>query len=91
MLLARLQVGPGWERERLLASVTLDYVDVFAQRPGQAAQDVVARVGDGTGYAPLWDLEVLRNATIQRRCSETTLYSFNDFTRKTHIKTPSYF
>jgi len=26
-----------------------------------------------------------------RRCSETTLYSFGDFTRKTHSKTPSYF
>jgi len=26
-----------------------------------------------------------------RRCSETTLYSLRDFTRKTHVKMPSYF
>jgi len=66
VLLARLEVGPGWDRERLLATVTLGYEDVFAQRPDQTAQDVVARAGDGAGYDPLWDLEVLRNVTIQR-------------------------
>jgi Ca-activated chloride channel family protein len=66
VLLAQLDVGPGWESERRLARVRLDYVDVFAQRHEQVTQEIGARTGSGATYDPLWDLEVLRNATIQR-------------------------
>jgi Ca-activated chloride channel family protein len=66
VLLARLQVSPGRGGERLVATVTLDYFDVFAQRLEQVTQEVKARTGAGMDYDPLWDLEVLRNATIQR-------------------------
>ena len=66
VLLARLQVSPGKGRERMMATVTLDYFDVFAQRPEQMTQEVTARTGTGADYDPLWDLEILRNATIQR-------------------------
>ena len=66
VLLARLQVSPGWGRERLVATVALDYFDVFAQRLEQVTQEVTARTGAGAEYDPLWDLEILRNATIQR-------------------------
>lgn len=66
VLLAQLQVSPGREREQLLVTVMLDYFDVFAQRPGQVTQEVIARISAGASYDPLWDLEVLRNVTIQR-------------------------
>ena len=66
VLLAQLQVSPGRGGERLVATVTLDYFDVFGQRSEQVTQEVKARTGAGTDYDPLWDLEVLRNATIQR-------------------------
>ena len=66
VLLTRLQVSPGRGRERLVAAVTLDYFDVFAQRLEQVMQEVTARTGAGADYDPLWDLEILRNATIQR-------------------------
>jgi Ca-activated chloride channel family protein len=66
VLLAQLQVSPGRGRERLVATVTLDYFDIFAQRPEQVTQEVKACTGAGADYDPLWDLEILRNATIQR-------------------------
>jgi len=65
-LLAQLRVSPGRGRERVMANVTLDYFDIFAQRTGQVTQEVTAGTGDGTDYDPLWDLEILRNVTIQR-------------------------
>ncbi len=66
VLLAQLQVSPGWDRERMIASVTLEYFDIFAQRAEQVTQEITARTGAGADYDLLWDLEVLRNATIQR-------------------------
>jgi len=66
VLLAQLQVSPGRGGERLVATVTLDYFDIFAQRSEQVTQEIKARTGAGADYDPLWDLEVLRNATIQR-------------------------
>jgi len=45
-----------------------------------------------TGPKPPCKIGCFRCCYIQvRRCSETTLYSFSDFTRKTHLKTQSYF
>ena len=49
-----------------MATVTLDYFDIFAQRPEQVTREVTALMGAGADYDPLWDLEILRNATIQR-------------------------
>ena len=66
VLMAQLQVSSGWGRDRLMATVTLDYFDVFAQRSEQATREVTARTGAGADYDPLWDLEILRNVTIQR-------------------------
>jgi len=66
VLLAQLQVSPGWGRERVIATVTLDYFDIFAQRSEQVTQEVKARTGAEADYDPAWDLEVLRNFTIQR-------------------------
>ena len=66
VLLAQLQVSPGQGGERVMATVTLDYFDIFAQRTGQVTQEATARTGAGADYDPLWDMEVLRNFTIQR-------------------------
>jgi hypothetical protein len=66
VLLAQLRVSPGRGRGRVMATVTLDYFDIFAQRTEQMTQEVTARTGAGADYDPLWDLEVLRNVTIQR-------------------------
>jgi Ca-activated chloride channel family protein len=66
VLLVQLQVGPGRGMTRSVATVTLDYSDIFAQRPVQVTQEVTATTGAGTDYDPLWDLELLRNVTIQR-------------------------
>ncbi len=66
VLLAQLQVSPGRGGERVMATVTLDYFDIFAQRLEQVTQEVTARTGTGADYDPLWDLEVLRNFAIQR-------------------------
>lgn len=67
VLLARLAVGPGRGAYRPVATVTLHYVDVFAQRPESIEQKVTAdTLIERDYYDPLWDLEVLRNVTIQR-------------------------
>jgi hypothetical protein len=66
VLLVRLQIGPVQGMTCSVATVTLDYFDVFAQRPVQVTQEVTATTGAGADYDPLWDLELLRNVTIQR-------------------------
>jgi Ca-activated chloride channel family protein len=66
VLLAQLQVSPRQGRERVMATVTLDYFDIFAQRSEQVTREVTAHTGAGVDYDSLWDLEVLRNVTIQR-------------------------
>ena len=66
VLLAQLQVGPELGMTRSVATVTLDYFDIFAQRSVQMTQEVTAATGAGTDYDPLWDLELLRNVTVQR-------------------------
>lgn len=69
VILAQLQVDPalGSVGSRPLARVQLRYFDEFAQRPVLVEQTVVAEVAANlTGYDPTWDLEILRNVTIQQ-------------------------
>ena len=69
VLLAQLEVDPanGWTSSRPLAQVQLHYFDEFAQRPMVVEQTINAEmVGNLNGYDPIWDLEVLRNVTIQQ-------------------------
>jgi Ca-activated chloride channel family protein len=66
VLLAQLRTGPVRDREQTVAGVTLHYYDVFAQRQAETTKVIT---GLSTGRAepdPLWDLELLRNVTIQR-------------------------
>jgi len=66
VLMVRLQVDPDRPGSHPLAEVTLSYLDAFAQRARQSSATVTARAVDGTGYDPLADIEVRRNATIVR-------------------------
>jgi Ca-activated chloride channel family protein len=69
VLLVRLQVEPstGQIASRPLARVELSYFDEFAQRPVTLEQAVTAEmVPNLSGYDPTWDLEILRNVTIQQ-------------------------
>lgn len=50
-----------------VATVQLSYMDEFAQRTVRQEQRIgVETVTDMPGYDPTWDLEILRNVTIQR-------------------------
>jgi len=66
VLLAQLVLAPGATWSRRLATVELRYTDIAAQRSGTIALAAYADASDMTGYDPLWDVEVLRNVTIQR-------------------------
>jgi Ca-activated chloride channel homolog len=65
VVLAQLDVAPGRAGRRLLAEAELHYSDVFSQRKALETSSVYADAGFLQDYDPLWDLEVLRNATIQ--------------------------
>jgi Ca-activated chloride channel homolog len=67
VVLAQLDVAPGRAGRRPLAQVELKYTDLFAQRGGEGmGQPVYADAGAMEDYDPLWDLELLRNVTVQR-------------------------
>ena len=66
VLLIRMALTPGETGGRRLATVELAYTDVIAQRPAQMALPVSVDASAAAGYDPLWDVEVLRNVTIQR-------------------------
>jgi Ca-activated chloride channel family protein len=69
VILAQLQVGPstGSMVARPLARVELRYFDEFAQRTVTREGTVTAEMVVGLpSYDPTWDLEILRNVTIQR-------------------------
>jgi Ca-activated chloride channel homolog len=66
VVLAQLDVAPGPEGRRMLAEVELKYTDELARRPEALTLPAYAEAGSLDNYDPLWDLEVLRNATIQR-------------------------
>ncbi len=66
VLLARLRIGPGQSGQRSLGTVELRYTDLFSRRAETLSLPVFADASRMTSYDPLWDAEVLRNATIQR-------------------------
>jgi uncharacterized protein YegL len=47
-----------------IAEVTLQYMDVFAQKPREIYETVTMRIVEDGRYNPLEDIEVCRNATI---------------------------
>jgi Ca-activated chloride channel homolog len=66
VVLAQLQVGSGENGNRLIATVQLEYVDVISQRTIARDKSISAEmVSNLTSYDPTWDLEILRNVTIQ--------------------------
>jgi len=65
VLLVRLLLGPGKGRERSVAQVTLRYFDIFAQRQEQTTKTITGLNTSEAEFDPLWDLELLRNVTIQ--------------------------
>jgi Ca-activated chloride channel homolog len=66
VVLAQLDVTPGRDGRRSLAGVELKYTDLFANRQVAGTSAVYADAGPAQSYDPIWDLEVLRNVTIQR-------------------------
>jgi Ca-activated chloride channel family protein len=69
VILVQLQVEPASQfiQSRPLAQVQLRYFDEFAQRPVMIERRLsVEMAAQLTGYDPIWDLEVLRNVTIQQ-------------------------
>jgi Ca-activated chloride channel family protein len=66
VLLVRLEVSPGQAGQRTVAQATLDYFDLFAQRWVQVSAQATGFVSHTSEADPLWDLELLRNVTIQR-------------------------
>ncbi|MGB4978623.1 MAG: hypothetical protein WBR35_17960, partial [Anaerolineae bacterium] len=66
VVMVRLEVTPGRRGGRPLLDVTLRYRDLFAQKDESLDGQATVDAGYITGYDPLWDLEVLRNVTIQR-------------------------
>ncbi len=69
VVLAQLEVEPATAATpaRPLARVTLHYFDEFAQQPVTVEQTVTIEMAANlSGYDPTWDLEILRNVTIQQ-------------------------
>ena len=66
VLLARLRIGPGLSGQRTVGTVELRYTDLFSQRVETLSLPIYADASRMTNYDPLWDVEVLRNVTIQR-------------------------
>ena len=63
VLMVRLDVDAQHPGRRPIVSVGLAYTDVFAQRPREIRQTLLAQVGEIASYDPLADIEVRRNAT----------------------------
>jgi hypothetical protein len=66
VVLARLHLDPSRTAQREIARVTLRYDDLFAQQQVEHTQSIHTRTASSGEYDPLWDLELLRNVTIQR-------------------------
>ncbi len=65
-VLANLYVGAGGTGRRPMATVELHYQDLFSQRDQVVTQSIAADASRLSSYDPAWDVEVLRNVTIQR-------------------------
>jgi hypothetical protein len=66
VVLVRLNLASSESGRRPVASVELRYQDLFSKREGSSSQTVVAQAVRTANYDPTWDVEVLRNVTIQR-------------------------
>jgi Ca-activated chloride channel family protein len=69
IVLAQLQVGRFTESagSRPLAKIQLHYFDEFGQRPVTVEQTIAAdMIADLKEYDPTWDMQVLRNITVQQ-------------------------
>jgi len=66
VVLAKLNVGSSASGRRSLATVELRYQDLFSKRNETMAQTVAVDASRLSNYDPTWDVEVLRNVTIQR-------------------------
>jgi len=69
VMLAQLQVEPasGTAGLRPLATVQLHYFDEFAQRPVTLEQTIAGEMVENmTGYDPTWEVDILRNVTVQQ-------------------------
>lgn len=66
VVLARLQIGAGTTGPRQLGTVELRYSDRFSDRSQAITLPVSADASFAQPYDPLWDVEVLRNMTIQQ-------------------------
>jgi Ca-activated chloride channel family protein len=66
VVLAQLQVGQGENGNRLVATVQLEYFDAISQKTIVREKSISGEmVTNLTSYDPTWDLEILRNVTIQ--------------------------
>ncbi len=65
VVLARFSVNPGASGRRVLATVELKYQDLFSKRNETLTQTIYADANRLGNYNPTWDVEVLRNVTIQ--------------------------
>lgn len=66
VVLVNLSLGASGSGRRNVATVELRYRDLFAQRDQVITQSIAADASRTANYDPLWDLEVLRNVTVQR-------------------------
>jgi Ca-activated chloride channel family protein len=64
IIMVRLDGQSGSMGSMTIAEVTLQYMDVFAQKPREIYEAVTMRVVEDGRYNPLEDFEVCRNATI---------------------------
>lgn len=66
VVLAGLRLGQGQAGRRPIATVELRYNDLFSKKEGVTSKSIGAEAVRLSNYDPLWDVEVLRNVTIQR-------------------------
>jgi hypothetical protein len=65
VVLVGVRLDPGPAGRRPIAAVELRYRDLFSTRDESLSRPVVAEAARLTGYDPTFDVEVLRNVTIQ--------------------------
>jgi Ca-activated chloride channel family protein len=66
VVLAQLQIGPGSTGTRGVARVRLEYFDTLARQTAIVEKVISGEMSSNlSGYDPTWDLEILRNVTIQ--------------------------
>jgi len=65
VVMIKLYVTSGASGRRSLAKIDLTYKDLFSQRNETITSSVSADAARVSNYDPTWDVEVLRNVTIQ--------------------------